>query len=320
MHPHVSEPDTGKARTTPRTDVHRTITEQIVAAIEAGAGAFVMPWHRDVGLTRPSNSLTGRPYQGVNVIALWAAAELHGFSTGCWATYKQWRLLGAQVRKGEKASVVVFYKETQVEVIDGESGEAEQKSLLYARASHVFNADQVDGWQAPGPIPHDPVKALHDVEAFVASTRADIRHGGDRAYYRPASDHIQMPDRDRFTGTATIDASESYYATLLHELTHWTGHASRLDRDLTDRFGREAYAMEELVAELGAAFLCGELAISNTPRPDHAAYLAHWLAVLKADIRAIFTAARMANQALAYLNRLQPSDNAGSQFPSTHSE
>ena len=286
-------------------DVYRSITDQIVASIEAGAGTFTMPWHRDTPTTMPTNALTGSTYNGVNVIALWAAAEHRGFPTGYWATYKQWSLLGGQVRKSEKGNVVVFYKQTDFETSNPETGERENKSVLCARSSHVFNAEQVDGWQASKPAVRDSAQLLAETERFVTATSADVRMGGDRAYYGPRTDHIQMPDRDRFTGTETISATESYYATLLHELTHWTGHTSRLDRDLSGRFGREGYAMEELVAELGAAFLCSDLSITNQPRPDHAAYIAHWLAVLKKDIRAIFTAASKANEARTFLKGLQ---------------
>ena len=287
-------------------DVYQAITDQIIRSIEVGAGEFTMPWHRDIGTTMPTNPLTGNTYNGVNVIALWASAELRGFTTGCWATYKQWSLLGGQVRKGEKGSVIVFYKQTEFDVSNPETGEQENKSILCARSSHVFNAEQVDGWQKPKPIVRDPAQVLVEAEKFVMATAADICIGGDRAYYQPRTDQIQMPDRERFTGTQTISATESYYATLLHELSHWTGHKSRLDRDLSGRFGREGYAMEELVAELGAAFLCSDLGVTNQPRPDHAAYIAHWLAVLKKDTRAIFTAASKANEAKSFLNRLQP--------------
>ncbi len=287
-------------------DVYQSITDQIVASIEAGVGTFTMPWHRDTGTSLPINALTGNTYNGVNVVALWAAADQCGFTTGYWGTYKQWSLLGGQVRKGEKGSVIVFYKQTNVEINDTESGEPENKSVLYARSSRVFNLEQVDGWQPPRPATPDPMRVLVEVERFVMATSADIRIGGDRAYYQPRTDHIQMPDRDRFTGTETIAATESYYATLLHELTHWTGHTTRLDRDLSGRFGREDYAMEELVAELGAAFLCSDLGITNRPRADHAAYIAHWLAVLKKDTRAIFTAASKANEARRFLTGLQP--------------
>ena len=297
---------TAETTSQPRTkDVYRTITRQIISAIEAGADAFTMPWHRDLGNTMPTNALSGNTYNGVNVIALWAAAELGGFTTGYWATYKQWSLLGGQVRKGEKGSVVVFYKEANVGADTPETGENENRSVLYARSSHVFNAEQVEGWQAPAPAGRDAVQTLGEAERFVMATAADVRIGGDSAYYQPRTDHIQMPDRDRFTGTQTISATESYYATLLHELTHWSGHTNRLARDFSARFGKEEYAMEELVAELGAAFLCSDLGITNQPRPDHAAYIAHWLTVLKKDTRAIFTAASKANEAKNYLKRLQ---------------
>jgi antirestriction protein ArdC len=169
----------------------------------------------------------------------------------------------------------------------------------------VFNADQIEGWRAPEERRLGLVGAIETAEQFVANTKAEIRHGGDRAFYRQKDDFIQVPDMDLFTGTPTSSPTESYYAVLLHELTHWTGHKRRLDRDLTGRFGDESYAMEELVAELGAAFLCADLGISNGPRDDHAAYVANWLKVLKNDKKAIFTAASKAGQAADYLSRLE---------------
>jgi antirestriction protein ArdC len=145
------------------------------------------------------------------------------------------------------------------------------------------------------------VDELPDVDGFVARTGAAIVHGGNRACFVPKLDEIHMPPRELFTGSATSSATEAYYSTLLHELVHWTGPAHRCDRDLSGRFGTEAYAMEELVGELGAAFLCAELRIAVEPRADHAQYLAHWLNVLKADKRAIFTAASKAGEAVAFL-------------------
>jgi antirestriction protein ArdC len=286
-------------------DVYEAITNRVIAAIEEGAGRWQMPWHRS-GVSRPVNAHTKKSYRGVNVVALWAAAGAYGYSSGFWATYKQWRHVEAQVRKGERASLIVFWKELEREVEDEETGERELRKTLFARASWVFNSDQVDGWAPPAAPKRNPVEAIDQAEAFTAASGADIRHGGDRAYYRGSDDHVQIPDRERFTGSATSTPTEAYYATLLHELTHWTGHESRLDRDLSGRFGNEAYAMEELVAELGAAFLCADLSITNTPRPDHAAYIGNWLDVLKRDKRAIFTAARKAAQATDYLARLQP--------------
>jgi antirestriction protein ArdC len=287
-----------------RQDVYGAITDRVIAAIEEGAGQWQMPWHRS-GVSRPLNAHTKKPYRGVNVVALWAAADAYGHGTGFWASYKQWRELKAQVRKGERASLIVFWEELEREVENEETGDRERKKTLFARASWVFNADQVEGWAMPAAPERNLVQALDRADAFTAATRADIRHGGDRAFYRRSDDHVQMPDRERFTGSATSTPTETYYATLLHELTHWTGHESRLDRDLAGRFGNGAYAMEELVAELGAAFLCADLSITNTPRADHAAYIANWLEVLKRDKRAIFTAARKAARASDYLAVLQ---------------
>jgi len=289
-------------------DVYQKITDQIIAAIEKGATHFEMPWHRDVARTLPTNVLSGNPYNGVNILALWAAAELSDFETGLWGTFKQWRLLEAQVRKGEKGSAVVFYKETRKEVRNKETGKKGIERFLFARSTAVFNAAQVDGWEPEKPETDNPVEIVAQAEAFVAATGADIRHGGQNAYYSTTNDYIQMPPKERFTGTATISPTESYYATQFHELTHWTGHTSRCDRDFSKRFGKkDAYAMEELVAELGAAFLCSDLRITNVPRPDHAGYISHWLSVLKSDKRAVFTASRKASEAKNFLTSLQPS-------------
>jgi antirestriction protein ArdC len=285
---------------------HHVITEQIVEAIEVGAGTFSMPWHRDAVDAIPMNALTGNAYNGINILALWIAAMRRDFSTAYWASYRQWRQLDAQVQKGEKGSVVVFYKRTELDS-SNVSGDGEKpKELLVARSTYVFNADQVEGWHPPKPDLIDKTERLANVDDFVSATAADIQTGGSEASYSPRIDQIRMPDRERFTGSESIGATEAYYATLLHELTHWTGHSTRLARDLSNRFGQDAYAMEELIAELGAAFLCAELQISNQPRSDHAAYIASWLHVLGEDSRAIFLAAAKANEAKQFLMDLQP--------------
>jgi antirestriction protein ArdC len=292
----------------PRVDVHRSVTEKIVAAIEAGAGKFVMPWHtKGPALARPTNAESGNRYHGINVVALWAEAMLVGFASGYWASYLQWQQLGAQVRKGERGSTIVFYREIESDdrpSLFADEGASRAKKFV-AKAFRVFNADQVDGWTPAGqPPPSARVDMLEAVDRLVAGTEAEIRHGGSLACYRPGLDRIDIPDQGQFVGSPTISPTESYYATLLHELVHWTGAKDRLNRTFGSRFGDAAYAAEELVAEIGAAFLCADLGVSNEPRQDHAAYLAFWLKILKSDAKAVFTAAKLATQAADYLFEL----------------
>lgn len=290
----------------PRRDIHAEITDQLIAAIEADPGKPSMPWRRASGpLFMPVNALTRNAYNGINVVSLWVAAECLGYSAPVWATYRQWSELGAQVRKGEKSSLVVFYKEYESEP-DPDKADDDGKRRV-ARASHVFNASQVDGYAPPdAPQPLGPIERLEAVDRFIAVTGASIQHGGDRAFYRPSTDHIQMPDEGLFCGTDTMTRSEGYYATVTHELTHWSGAKHRLARDMGKRFGDSAYAAEELVAEIASAFLCAELGITQDTRADHAQYVAQWLQLMKEDSRAVFAAAAKASEAVAYLKRLQP--------------
>lgn len=287
----------------PRRDLYAEITSQLIAAIEADPGQPVLPWRRAAGALRiPANALTGKTYNGINILSLWVAAEVRGYTAPVWGTYRQWAELGAQVRKGEKSSLVVFYKEFEAD--PDPDDEHDDGKRRVARASCVFNASQVDGYALPAAAPSlGPVERIARADQFVAASQATVRHGGDRAFYAPASDHIQMPDEGLFTGTQTMTRSEGYYATLVHELVHWSGAKHRLGRDMGKRFGDDAYAAEELVAEIGAAFLCAELQITQDVRPDHAQYLSHWLKLLKDDSRAIFTAAARASEAAAYLHR-----------------
>lgn len=290
--------------------IYGWITQQIAAAIAAGAPRFEMPWHQANGaMALPTNVLSGRPYRGINVLSLWVAGQVRGYASAEWATYRQWTQLKAQVRKGERGSMIVFYKkpETDEEPAEGEDNPAPPTRLI-ARASWMFNADQVDNWGSEEPDAIDLTESLAAADYFVTSTGAEIHEGGDIACYHPHADYIQMPLRIAFQGTSTSSPTESYYATLLHELTHWTGHGSRLNRDLAQKYGDEAYAVEELIAELGAAFLCAELGITNSPRPDHAAYVQSWLRVLGNDSHAIFSAASKAQAAVEYLAALQSSE------------
>jgi antirestriction protein ArdC len=293
------------SRAQSRFDLHQTITDQIVAAIErVSADDFRLPWHRSgMSSIQPKNALTKNAYRGINIVALWISAEVHSYPRSLWATYKQWQELGAQVRKGERSSLVVFFKEYDVDP-DPQNEDDDGKRRV-ARHSSVFNIAQVDGFALPE-MPHTSiVERDAAADAFFAATGIDIRHGGDRAFYRPSQDFVQMPDERLFRGSQYGTPKEDYYCVLAHEITHATAHEKRLDRQLGKRFGDHQYQAEELIAELGSAFICAELGISPQPRLDHAQYLKHWLEMMKADKRAIFTAAARAQEAVSFLASLQ---------------
>ncbi|HVJ35176.1 MAG TPA: zincin-like metallopeptidase domain-containing protein [Terriglobia bacterium] len=287
-------------------DIYQTITDRIVSQIEAGTKPWEMPWAGATGrVSRPLRH-NGLPYSGVNILILWIAASEKGYASQYWMTYKQATELGGQVRKGEKAQHIVYansYSKTET----GTDGEETERNVSFLRSYAVFNADQIESLPAhyyPTPATaHRNEEARREVaEAFAKASGADIRHGGDRAFYTPAHDFVQMPRFEQFR------SSEDYYSTLFHEMTHWTKAESRLNREFgRKRWGDEGYAMEELVAELGASFLCADLGLepATTPRDDHASYLANWLQVLKNDKRAIFTAASYASKAAEYLHSLQ---------------
>jgi len=282
--------------------LYQMVTDKIVAAIEAGVNTFTMPWHasgRSVAI--PTNATTYANYRGINVLALWIAALAKHYPTGEWASYKQWQSIDAQVRHGEQGTVIVFYKQIEKSALDETDPDQRIVRRYYAKPSWVFNAAQCDGYERREPEHSNTLERINVAEAFVEAIGARIEHGHSMACYRRASDVIEMPKWDWFIASPTSTAAESYYAVLLHELTHWTGAEHRLNRAYGKRFGDEAYAMEELVAEIGSAFLCSWLGITLEPREDHAAYLGSWLKVLKRDSRAIFTAASAAQEAHEYL-------------------
>ena len=281
-------------------DIYETVTNQIITALEAGvkAGDYITPWNSAGECGSPVNASTGKPYRGVNVLALWAAAHAAAYPSAVWATYKQWQELGAQVRKGERSSTIVFWKQITAAETAEDGTETEGRVRMMAKAYAVFNAAQVDGYTAAAPVAGTIADRDAAADAYFAGIGANVVHGGGRACYVPSRDLVMMPDFAAFTEAA------GYYSVLAHELTHWSGAKHRLDRDLTGRFGDEAYAGEELVAELGAAFTCAGLGLNLEPRRDHAPYVASWLRVLKNDKRAIFTAAAKAQQATDYLNGL----------------
>jgi antirestriction protein ArdC len=242
----------------------------------------------------------GIAYRGINVLMLWAAATERGYSAPLWLTYKQAQELGGQVRKGEKGSLVVYANTITKTETDETTGEDVEREIPFMKGYTVFNAEQVDGLPAHFYAVQQPaldaVARIEKAEAFFAATGAEIQEGGNRACYNVTTDRVQMPPFVSF-----IEA-EAYYATLAHEMTHWTRHPKRLGRDFGRKhWGDEGYAMEELVAELGAAFVCADLALTPAPREEHAAYIGCWLKVLKDDKRAIFSAAAHAQRAADYL-------------------
>lgn len=285
-----------------RTDLYTDVTNNIATAIENGLAndRWELPWHGFSDM--PQNATTKKIYRGVNVPLLWVFQMERGYKSGLWATYNQWHECGAQVRKGEKGAPIVFWKSVEV---DEENSADEQKTRMFARYSTVFNSDQVDGFELITQEKRAEIILKDDCTHFVNSTGALIEHGHPYACYRPSDDKIYMPQTDIFRATGNNTATENYYSTLFHELTHWTGAGFRLDRLAKEGFGKADYAFEELVAELGAAMLCAGLGATPCPRPDHAQYIKSWLKALGNDTRFIFSAASQAQKAVDYLHSLQ---------------
>jgi antirestriction protein ArdC len=246
----------------------------------------------------------GQPYSGINVVMLWLAAMKQGFDAPLWMTFRQAKELGAHVRKGEKGTLVVYAGRVSRTEHDEATGEDVEREIPFMKGYTVFNVDQIEGLPGHFHAMKEPFANPDErdaaAERFFAATGADIRNGGNEACYLPGPDYIQMPAFEAFR------SGSAYYGTLAHEACHWTRHPSRLDRDFgRKRWGDEGYAMEELVAELGAAFLCADLGLAPRIREDHAPYIASWLKVLKQDKRAIFTAASHAQKAADYLHGFQ---------------
>ncbi len=275
--------------------VDKSTPASLTAAIEHGADRYEMPWHAAPGrVAIPVNATTGSAYKGLNILLLWGALDERRYTTNLWATYKQWAALGAQVRRGEHSTHCVKWKDLPVD--DGED------HRLLPLGFSLFNADQVDGYTTPDAASHDDAVEAHAAaDAVVSSLGVPVHYAGDQAYYRPAHDDIQMPERWRFHATSSGDATHNHYAVLLHECIHATGHKRRLDRDFQERFSTKARAFEKLVAEIGCAFACARLGLHNEPRLDHAPYITSWLKVLKDQPTALSTAASQAQRACDYL-------------------
>ncbi|PWE53778.1 antirestriction protein ArdC [Metarhizobium album] len=295
---------------TARPDVYTRITDIMLAQLEEGVRPWVQPWSAatlEGRVSRPRR-FNGEPYSGINVLLLWSEAVSRGFAASTWMTFRQALELGGNVRKGETGTMVVYANRIRKTETDANGDDVEHE-IPFLKAYTVFNLEQIEGLPAgvgavPETLPIKPVERIEHADAFFRATGATIRHGGTAAYYAPGPDVIQMPPIEAFRDV------ESYYATLGHEEIHWAGAAHRLNRDLS-RYAkdRSERAREELIAELGAAFLAADLGIvpELEPRPDHASYLASWLEVLRGDKRFIVQAAAQAQRAVAYLHALQPS-------------
>ena len=297
-----------KTEAKPRADIYARITDKIVADLGKGVRPWVQPWNAGNLAGEVSRPLrhNGEPYSGMNVLLLWSEALARGFQSSTWMTYKQALELGGAVRKGETGSMVVFASRFTKSDVDG-SGEESNREIPFLKAYTVFNVAQIDGLPDRYYAATTPVEERHEriarAEVFFANTRAVIRHGGGKAFYAPASDHVQMPP------FATFRDAASYAAVLSHEVVHWTAAPQRLNRDLS-RYAKDKTerAREELIAELGSCFLCADLGVAPElePRDDHASYVGSWLKVLADDKRAIFQAAAHAQRAVAFLHGLQP--------------
>jgi len=293
------EGDKAMEHTTNRNSLYSEVTQRITAELEQGRLPWVQPWDTALcGCTMPHNAATDRRYSGINVLILWAEVVMRGYGSQRWLTYRQAQAAGGNVRKGEKGTTVCyadrFTPKAEAEQARGEDREA--RTVAFLKRFTVFNIDQCEGLpkdMADAPVAIDPVLAIAEADAIITASGATFNIGGDAAFYSPEHDFVQVPPQ------AAYHEPINWYRTALHELGHWTGHASRLDRDQKGSFGSAPYAREELVAEMAAAFTCASLGIAPTVR--HSDYIASWLTVLRDDDKAIFRAASAASKAADYL-------------------
>ncbi len=298
-------------------DLYARITGRILEQLEHGVKPWTKPWsaeHLGGRVTRPLRA-TGEPYQGINVLLLWMEAVAAGHPSPTWMTYRQAQAFGGQVRKSERGCPVVYFgtsaKRGAEESAPEPAGDDAAREVRFLKTYTVFNLAQIDGLPeqfAPdpvqGPLLPAPERIAH-ADAFFGALGIEVRQGGAQAYYSATEDRIQIPPME------TFHDAESYYATLGHEAVHATRHPSRLDRDFgRQRFGDEGYAREELVAELGSAFLAADLGLYLEPRDDHAAYLESWIKVLQGDKRAIVSGAAHAERAVKFLHGLTSAQEA----------
>ena len=275
-------------------DLYQSVTDKIIAVIEQGVKRDGKPlWSGATASGMPYNRKSGKAYSGVNVLVLWLAALEAGFSSPAWLTFKQVGELGGHVRSGSKGVPVVYFSTMAREQLDADTGEISGREVGFLKSFTVFNVEQCEG--IVDGIVRRTFQGNEAAEAVLQASGATIIEQGGKAFYRPSTDDVYLPERSRFV------TDEAFYVVALHELTHWTGGKTRLARDFAGRFGSEAYAFEELIAELGAAFCCADLGLMLATMDDHARYIDSWLRVLKNDRKAIFTAASQASKAHAWL-------------------
>ena len=274
-------------------NIHKEISDKILSAMESGNLPWIKPWSGKGTGNMPRNAVSKRAYSGANVLLLWLAAENNGYTSGKWLTYKQAQELGGNVRKGEKSTSIVY-----ASTFEKQNENGDKDVIPFLKSYAVFAVEQCEGLEAlqEKPMILNTEQRDSDCEAFIQSTGAIVRHGGGRAYYTSKDDYIMLPPFETFNG------SNGYYNTALHELVHWSGHETRCNRQFGKRFGDKAYAAEELVAELGAAFMCAEFGYDAVTQ--HAAYIQSWIDLIKDDCKAFITAASKASSAVEYLRGL----------------
>jgi len=275
-------------------DIKQTITNSIIDMLEQGSLENRPLWNQALATGLPRNGTTGLTYSGVNILILWNCAVQKSYSSNVWLTYKQAAELGGHVRAGEKSVMCVYF-----DMVKAKDQRADDEESFYpmCKPFWLFNVAQIDQlppalYSVPRP---DSFHPIDEAEQVLANSNAAIHHGYEKACYVPVKDQIFLPYREAFT------CPETYYATALHELTHWTGHQDRLNRDFNHRFGSDGYAFEELIAEIGSAFVCAHLGFVDATLADHASYLGSWIKVLKNDKNAIFTASRQASLAADFI-------------------
>jgi len=286
-------------------DLYQDFTNQVIEQMENNNMKWFKPFTTSI-INGHHNVISKKPYQGLNCFSIGVAVHKNNFKSNEWATFSQWEKLGAKIKKGSKSTQILYWNIKEYEDKNNKDKLVKIPMLKYY---NVFNADQVDEYETKEIETKelDDWKAHFKTDVFVESTGADIKIS-NKAFYIPSEDFIGMPSKEDFKGDKENTKEQYYYSTLLHELTHWSGHSSRCNRDLQNRFGSKAYAMEELVAEIGSAFLCSYLGVTKAPTPNHGRYLNNWLEVLKEDKKAIFKAFSLSKASSEYLMELDKTE------------